>query len=630
MSTPTFSVGGLASGLDTQGIVNQLLQLERQPVVRFQQRQTELRKVDEAWGQVTTKLSGLRAQVDKLKAATALSPTTLTSSDADAVTVKANGTARPGAVAFTVTRLATNHQVSAGGSFSSATATVGAGTFTLVRPDGTGDPLLSVAVDAGTTVEQLAGRINGAGAGFSAQAVKVAEGDVRLVVTATASGEAKAFRVGDAPTSVAATTVLTPGVDAKLQLGSLEVTRSGNTIDDLLPGARVQLRRTTAAPVTVEAKQDTAAAVATVKGLVDGLNGVLSTLKDLTAYDAANKKAKPLQGDDTARKLANDLRTAVSATVAGLTGFSSAGTVGISLDRHGAVTFAEEKFTQALAADPAAVAKLFQRSGTAGDPRVRYVSSTAATQVGAHTLEVTQAAQLATVTGASYSPPLGSPEIFTVTTGGRAVSVTIEADANLTTAVLRINQALRAEGVTTLVASEGTDGGGLPAISLAESRYGTVGTFSVSGSGSMGLDGTHAGTDIAGTIDGAAATGSGARLTATAGSGTGLAVEVTAADVTNLGGVTVTGGLNGALERVLRWAEGDRTSVDPNQAVGAVGRARKNLTDEIRRFDTRISEFEVRLVSREKTLRGKFSALESAMQRLQGQGNWLAGQFGGG
>jgi len=628
MSSPLFSVGGLASGLDTAGIVRQLMQLERQPVVRFEQRQAELRKVDEAWGQVTTKLSALRGAIDKIGRPGALTPTKVSSSDDEAVAVSANGTGAPGEVSFTVTRLATAHRIQAGGSFAAATAAVGAGTFTLTDSD-TGEQLLSVETTDTTTVEQLAAQINAADGDVTAQALKVAEGDVRLLVTAGATGAGGSFTVGSAPASVGTTTVLTQGVDAAIQLGTLEVTRSSNTIDDLLPGARVELRAVTAAPVTVRTERDTAAAVATVRGLVDALNGVLSTVKGFTSYDATTKKSGPLQGDDTARRLSTDLRAAVSGTVAGLTGgISTAGSVGIELDRYGAITFDEAAFTKAFTEDPEGVVALFSRAGSSADARVRYVTSTDRTTVGDHTLEVTQAALVASATGGAYSSPNGQDRTFTITTGGQAVTVTVEKNATLTTAVTRINDALRLNGVTTLTASEGT-AGGLAALQLTESRYGTVGSFSVVDSGDFGLDGAHAGVDVAGTIDGVAATGSGTRLTGTSGPGTGLVVEVSGADVTALGPVTVVGGLGGALAGVMRWAEGDRTSPDAALAAGAVGRARATLTDEIGRFDRRIDDYEVRLASREKTLRQKFAALESALARLQSQGDRLAGQLGG-
>ncbi len=38
----SFNIGGLVSGLDTNSIINQLMQIERQPITRLQQRVTQL------------------------------------------------------------------------------------------------------------------------------------------------------------------------------------------------------------------------------------------------------------------------------------------------------------------------------------------------------------------------------------------------------------------------------------------------------------------------------------------------------------------------------------------------------------------------------------------------------------
>ncbi len=55
-----FSAGGLITGLDSNAIISQLLQLERQPVVRFQQRISALEKQQTALRDFRTQLLGFR------------------------------------------------------------------------------------------------------------------------------------------------------------------------------------------------------------------------------------------------------------------------------------------------------------------------------------------------------------------------------------------------------------------------------------------------------------------------------------------------------------------------------------------------------------------------------------------
>ena len=136
------------------------------------------------------------------------------------------------------------------------------------------------------------------------------------------------------------------------------------------------------------------------------------------------------------------------------------------------------------------------------------------------------------------------------------------------------------------------------------------------------------GLNVAGTTHAQPPTGSGQRPTAPAGPGQGVAVDVLDATLGTRGPVRSTAGVVAALQNVLTWAEGDKTSSDPATAAGAVTRARTTLTDEIKRFDDRISDFEVRLASRETTLRKKYAALESAISTLQNKSSWLSSQLG--
>lgn len=263
---------------------------------------------------------------------------------------------------------------------------------------------------------------------------------------------------------------------------------------------------------------------------------------------------------------------------------------------------------------------LFARTGAATSARVEFAAASSATASGAYQVHIDKAATVAFSTGASYTPPMGDPKVFTVTTSaGTTVSVTIEEADSLATAVQRINAALAAQGVTTIVADE-QDG----ALRLAETRYGAAASFTVTDSGDLGLDGTFAGDDAEGTIGGLPATGNGRTLTASEGNASGLSLRITAtqAEVAGAGGafgqVSFSTGLAGMLDATLRKFEG---------AGGEIARARTSLTNEIRRFDDRIAEFDVRLASRETTIRRQFTALESAMGRLRSQSAWMASQM---
>jgi flagellar hook-associated protein 2 len=302
--------------MDSAGIVDQLMALERRPVQLLQQRQAELRKADDAWGSVNIKLSALRTALDKVRRSGAFDGfATATSSHPDIAAVTKLGSAPAGARTFTVASLATIHHVAAGDGFPDPAALVGQGRTMTLTKGGTSHAL---AITATTTYSDLARQINALDDGLAASVVKVADGRHQLVVASRATGEAQRFSISSDVDGADAATTFTTAADAVILLGSdpaaggdasaprLEVRRPTNSITDLVDGVRLDLRQA-GGPVTVTTAQDTDAAAAAVKGVVDTVNGVVSTLRDLTKYDPTSKRGGVLQGDATARKIISDL-----------------------------------------------------------------------------------------------------------------------------------------------------------------------------------------------------------------------------------------------------------------------------------------------------------------------------------
>src|SRR6056297_3652727 len=61
------SLGGLATGMDTQSIIEQLVQLERQPIYRYQKEISELEATQGAWRDVNSRLDKLENLTTDLK-----------------------------------------------------------------------------------------------------------------------------------------------------------------------------------------------------------------------------------------------------------------------------------------------------------------------------------------------------------------------------------------------------------------------------------------------------------------------------------------------------------------------------------------------------------------------------------
>ncbi|HMC09375.1 MAG TPA: flagellar filament capping protein FliD, partial [Actinomycetota bacterium] len=188
-------------------------------------------------------------------------------------------------------------------------------------------------------------------------------------------------------------------------------------------------------------------------------------------------------------------------------------------------------------------------------------------------------------------------------------------------------------GLTQLVATA-TSGG---AIQIQDAQYGSAAGFTVSGdstvgpngisAGTFGLNGTYAGVDMAGTIDGQAATGAGQVLTSSTGASSGLQLRVTATadDVAGAGGSLSLGsasfsqGIAGRLSSFLTLTQGVR---------GSITDATNVYNSSIQDVQKQIAAMQVQLSEKETVLRQQFATMEAALVKLQSQGNFISSQLG--
>ncbi len=617
MSIPTFNIGGIASGLDTNSIVSQLMQLERIPIRQIQTQRAAYQARIDAWAKISTRVTALQEKVETLDTtADWRSFITATSSNEEAVSVSASGGATPAVVSFSVTRLAASHQMSSDTTYTSATDLVGAGTFSITI-DGTQHDITTT---ASTTVADLTRQIDDLDIGVTASTVSVDTGSVKILLAAEESGDASVFTVsGD----VGTISVLEQGQDAQVTLGSgpgaLVVERASNTIDDLIVGVTLTLHSTTADTVTVNVARDVDAAAAAIKAMVEELNSTLSTIDAQTKTASEETSASgPLSADATARSLKMSLRSYLSGAVSSFdSDYKTTSSIGISLTRQGSFTLDETKLRDALADDFAAVSSLFTTSTNATDTRVS-PSVTREVPSGTYGVQITSVSTLPSVTGIAYIKP-NPDDSFQITVGPTVVDVTVPKNALITEALTSINGALTTAGVTTLLASQGSAGGN-DVIVLTSSESGSGSSFTVSAN-TFGLAGTFTGADITGTIDGVAGVGGKTTLT---GSGTlaGLRLAITATQsevdaaggTLDLGEVTVSSGLGAS----FLWFLDSVT-----ETGGLIDRATDRWDAQVRLADDRIEQLESRLDMREAALRRQFSALESTMAQLQGLSNQL-------
>jgi flagellar hook-associated protein 2 len=371
------ALSGLASGVDTSSIVDQLMALERQSITRLNYRQSAVTGQQSALKDVASKLSALKTAAQNLSAAGTWKQTQAAeSSDPTRVAVAMTGGAGIGGHTIQVDRLASSMQ--RGYSFTPA-----AGSIQVSY--GTGDPkTITVDVEADDTLQQVADAINAKSAGpVVAAVVKNAAGEERLVLSSRTTGSESDFTVTAPGVLAADAAYTTPDIsklDALYSLdGGTATTSKTNVLENLLPGLRVTLKGVTAAPATVAVSEPTLdrdAVKTKVKAFVDAYNAVLDTTNaKLTEKKVANPASEfqaglgQLHADTGMRGMLGSLREEMTKIVAGA-GINDLTDLGISVPKATGTTSAdgkagrlvldEAKLTQALESDWTAVSGFFE------------------------------------------------------------------------------------------------------------------------------------------------------------------------------------------------------------------------------------------------------------------------------
>ena len=369
----TISVGGLATGLDTNSIVDKLVKLEGRSVDLLTAQRVAAQNQQSALQTFNGKVLAFLAAVDKLRTPGDVLVRTATSSSPTVLGASAGSGAGVGSTTVTVTNLAKASIGAAANGTSSSSATIATGSGNFAFRVGSG-AVQTIAIDATTTLQDLATAVNNLNAGVTASVVNLgtaATPDYRLRIASNATGTSSALSIvtdnttlGVAVTQAAENATLTVGGFA----GS--ITREGNTVNDVIPGVALSLAAT-GGPVTVTVATDADKITANVQAAVTAFNDLVSfvegqsTVTQDTSSDERSVAVGPLALDGTVRSILGALHSAVSDAIPGATGsYTLLAQMGITTNRDGTLAFDSAKLKSALASDDVAVGALFAGSGT--------------------------------------------------------------------------------------------------------------------------------------------------------------------------------------------------------------------------------------------------------------------------
>ena len=158
-----------------------------------------------------------------------------------------------------------------------------------------------IEVTATDTLNSIASKINStADVGVNAAIVKIADGEYRMTLTSKQTGAANAIQVTDDDGILANlgflddsgefANLIQEAADATIKVNGLTVNRASNTIDDVIPGVKLTLKKAGSTNISVE--RDLDKIITAVKEFVDQYNSTMSFINESMAYNKETKKGR--------------------------------------------------------------------------------------------------------------------------------------------------------------------------------------------------------------------------------------------------------------------------------------------------------------------------------------------------
>jgi flagellar hook-associated protein 2 len=353
------------SGIDPK-MVEQLVELERAPVKRVEERKKETIEEQKAFTELKGLVSGLGASLNGLRTRADFYKLKLESSHPDIITGTADFNIVPGSYEVEVLNTARTHKVLAEAFPDKDQTPVGFGYMVIEKEDGS---YFDVEIQPDkSTLTDVAAAINDANAGVRAIVMNTKENledsdsdSYRLLVLSEKSGkEAKVFI--DPDTTYLEFAEQVTGRNLEMLFEDVMVYDEDNQVEDLLPGLALAAKRAEpGTKIQIEISYDKEKTMESIKGFVDNYNKINDWIDKKFQVDPQSGQASSLARGNVLRSVRRTLQEATQYQGTGK--YKNLADVGITTDpKTGALKIDEAKVTQALTDNYVEVAKVFIQS----------------------------------------------------------------------------------------------------------------------------------------------------------------------------------------------------------------------------------------------------------------------------
>ena len=648
LSTP-----GIGSGLDVNGIVSQLMAIERRPLIALDAKEATQQTQLTAFGTLKGALSSFQSSLSTLTSPANFSAISANLANTSLASVSANSSAIAGSYDVEIQTLAQSQKLKSG-NFASSNTSIGSGTLTIQFGTYNGGTFTlnpekaaqSITISpANSTLSGIRDAINQSDTGISASIVNDGSGD-RLVIASKDTGLSNALKITatdddgnnndnlglsqlvyDASTGgISNLSETVAASNATMIIDGIPISKPSNKITDAIEGVTLNLLKAEiGTTTTLNISRSTAGIEKSISSFVDAYNDLNQTIVDLSKYNAETKQASILTGDFTIRSLQNQLRNALSEplkTAGG--GLRILSEVGVSFQDDGSLKFDSSKLNEVINDASKDISTLFAAVGKPSDSLVSFVSATPETVNGNYLLDISQIASQGSATGSiatALTINTGVNDALDLTIDGVSASITLAAgnyDNDSLAAEIQSKINGNSTFSTNSIKVAVTQSGGI--LTITSDLYGSSSSVEITGgNGELDLFGTAietAGLDVAGTINGISATGSGQTLTGT-GDSDGLALKITGGSTGARGTIDFAHGFAARLDQVITKMF-DGKLID--NRIDGLNSKIDDINDQREVLFRRLGDVEERI-------RAQFSALDTMIASMTQTSNFLQQQL---
>lgn len=364
-SSGTISSSGIGSGLNVSQIVTALMDVEKGPLNSINKSISKDNAQISAYGSISSQISSFQSSIAGLITPSTIKATTANSSSTGVLSVSNDGTALAGEYKITNVTLASPQVITSNidtSAYTSINSSIGStGSITIL-----GNTITPTTFTVAGIVEAINNaNISGVSATMTNLGTSAAP-DYQIRITNTSNTPATVdLSVGNDFSGLAFAS--TDAVAGSLTINGTTVSRSSNTISDLIPGLTINLVGTGNSTITVA--QDNSALSSKISAFVTAFNALDKSLKDISSYDATAKKGAALYGDSAINSLRREIRSIITGTlgVNATTSYNRLSQVGVSFKTDGTLSLDSTALNTAISANFNKVAKLFSGTGVSTD-----------------------------------------------------------------------------------------------------------------------------------------------------------------------------------------------------------------------------------------------------------------------